>query len=424
MPRLMIDDPSGADPRALITVARIAAVSDIVAPENQYLSVILGTGDAVISVTPGVVITVGGAVFQTPAITLSAANLDSGVFQTGSDYYIYICDDGSDTERYIISLNTTFPSGFTMNNSRKIGGFHFGQCRRVDNMLRPTNSAGLAYGAGWESNVYLGIVPRSVWTLKHRPACSPEGMVYAGSKTWFDIYLSSDAGNGSVQSVMNGIPLTGTEGYNWPAWCDRALRTGKRMPTLEESFRAGHGAPQGNNGDNVNAWTMTTNAGRNPAGQIPNAVSSIGTRDDVGNVWKWTSDVTTNADGGRVFRGSTDPNPVPFIYASWDGSRGGLEAPATGSGHGQTTRALNTIDPPVQGWYAWDPVSPLGDTTGDGNPDNGNVWQCYDLQHTAYLYGGDWNSGVHAGSRALHASPNGLWRLYTSLGVRLACDSL
>ena len=31
-------------------------------------------------------------------------------------------------------------------------------------------------------------VPRSVWTLGHRPKCSPEGMVYLGGGTWVDIY--------------------------------------------------------------------------------------------------------------------------------------------------------------------------------------------------------------------------------------------
>lgn len=131
----------------------------------------------------------GAGIFKTANTILTAANLDAGsAFAVGKDYYVYICDSRIDSadEKYVISLNSTYPTGWNATNSRKIGGFHYGRCRKVDSNLQPLNGSSVIFGTGWESAVSNGIVPRSVWTLGHRPKCSPEGMVYLGGGTCKD----------------------------------------------------------------------------------------------------------------------------------------------------------------------------------------------------------------------------------------------
>lgn len=110
MSRLFIYDENMVDERAKITVAKMAAVSDIVAPEKQFIQY---TNKGEVTVLAGCVIAVGeNAVFKTEEKTLTKANLDQGAdFAHGNDYYIYICDPGTDNqdEVYLISLNSTFP---------------------------------------------------------------------------------------------------------------------------------------------------------------------------------------------------------------------------------------------------------------------------------------------------------------------------
>ncbi len=418
MSRLMKDDATKTSPLALITTAKMAAIADVVAPVNDYIK---AEGDATIAVNENCVITIGNSIFMTTAASLGVSDLDTGsVFVPGKDYYVYICDNGADDETYKISQNSTFPAGYNSTNSRKIGGFHYGKCRRVDALLRPISTSNAIYGAGWETNVYDGIVPRSVWTLRHRPKCSPEGMTYIGHGLWVDIYLASDNGAGAIQSVLGGIPLTGTEGHNWFSLRDRALMVGKRFLTYDEWCDAAMGSPQGNDADNEMAWSATTNTGRNPAGGVANAVSSIGCRDCVGNVWEWLRSITLNANGGTVLMGST--GATNYTYPSYDGSRAG-QVVSGGTGHGTTTRAHNATSAPVGGAWGYDKVSPLGDTTG-GNPKNGNVHQYYDWQTTAFLAGGRWSSGVLAGCRTVSTTTHGLWLVSSDLGVRCACEAV
>ncbi len=90
----------------------------------------------------------------------------------GTDYAIYATSGG-----LIASDNFTMPSGYTEANSRRIGGFHYG-----------------------DSFIY----PYSFWDLKFRPTCDdPRGMVRTFQGFWADIYL------------LNNTPdLLGTSAYN------------------------------------------------------------------------------------------------------------------------------------------------------------------------------------------------------------------
>ena len=132
MSRLLVDDITKTDRRALFNVNKAALISDIVAPSKEYL---ICSGAQQLTVIEGCVIAIAGTgVFETEQTILTAANLDTGSsFAVGKDYYVYVCDSGNvdNDEVYKISLNSTYPSGWTALNSRKIGGFHYGKVRGV-----------------------------------------------------------------------------------------------------------------------------------------------------------------------------------------------------------------------------------------------------------------------------------------------------
>lgn len=380
MSRIFVDDVTKTDRRALLNVNKLATISDIVAPTSQYL---YASGANEITVIEDCVIAVGGAgIFQTGNTVLNASNLDVGAaFSVGCDYYVYICDSRQDAqdEQYIISLNSTYPSGWNASNSRKIGGFHYGRCRKINDNLQPVNSSGAVFGTGWESAVSNGIVPRSVWTLGHRPKCSPEGMVYLGGGTWVDIYLNSDDGAQGLKSEYNCAPMTGTEGMNWYTFTERLMKSGKRMPDYSEFCAYAFGSPQGLDGANTNAWTATTNTGRGTTGSVVNAVSAVGCVDAVGRVWEWLNDLITRAE-----------------------------------------HATNTEFHPTVAW-GWDKKSPLRDNA--TKYDVGNICQYYAYSLAALIAGGQWNNGVRAGARAVHCDGYP-WGVPAALGVRGACDSM
>ena len=380
MSRIFVDDVTKTDRRALLNVNKLATISDIVAPTSQYL---YASGANEITVIEGCVIAVGGAgIFKTGNTVLNASNLDIGAaFAVGSDYYVYICDSRQDAqdEQYIISLNSTYPSGWNASNSRKIGGFHYGRCRKINDNMQPVNSSGAIFGTGWESAVSNGILPRSVWTLGHRPKCSPEGMVYLGGGTWVDIYLNSDDGAQGLKSEYNCAPMTGTEGMNWYTFTERLMKSGKRMPDYSEFCAYAFGSPQGLDGANTNAWTATTNTGRGTTGSVVNAVSAVGCVDAVGRVWEWLNDLITRAE-----------------------------------------HATNAEYHPTAAW-GWDKKSPLRDNA--TKYDVGNIYQYYAYSLAALVAGGSWSNGVHAGARAASCA-NSPWDVSTIHGVRGACDSM
>lgn len=380
MSRLLVDDITKTDSRALLNVNKMATISDIVAPNNEYL---YASGVNGLTLVDNCVIAIGGAgIFKTVNTLLNTANLDTGsAFSVGSDYYVYICDSriDSDNERYVISLNSTYPNGWNASNSRKIGGFHYGRCRKVDSNLQPVNSSGVIFGTGWESAVSSGIIPRSVWTLGHRPKCNPEGMTYLGGGTWIDIYLDSDDGAYGLKSDYGCAPMTGTEGMSWYTFVERLAKSGKRMPDYSEFCAYAFGSPQGLDGANTNAWTATTNTGRGTTGSVVNAVSAVGCVDAVGRVWEWLNDLITRAE-----------------------------------------HALNVDYHPAAAW-GWDKKSPLRDA--GTKYDVGNIYQYYAYSLAALIAGGYWSIGVNAGARAVYCAGYP-WGVNASLGVRGACDSM
>ena len=102
---------------AKITTPKLALMSDVVASDKKFIRMENGS----LTVIAGVLIAVGNSVFKTEKTTLTASNLDGTAtkFEVGKDYCIYICDPtGGDAtnfaaEQYRISLNTTYPNGYT-----------------------------------------------------------------------------------------------------------------------------------------------------------------------------------------------------------------------------------------------------------------------------------------------------------------------
>ncbi|WP_304223141.1 SUMF1/EgtB/PvdO family nonheme iron enzyme [Gracilinema caldarium] len=328
-------------------------------------------------------------------VELSAADLDEGTFQVGVDYYVYLCDNNGDGI-FLISANATCPSGYNASSSRKIGGFHYGHIRKVssDGLWIPIDGAGVKFGSGspnWKDNVTVGIIPNSVWDLKNRPLCSPEGMVKVG-RIWVDIYLSSAAepislesgtaglhiASGRLQSKYGQVPVSGTEGLNWYCFQELASRAGKRLLTYGEWIQAAFGNPQGLDGADTYGWTKTSNNGRtrtgcqintsngafDPSGGVkPAAISAYNCVDCVGNLEEWLDEMSIRQDS-----------------TSW---------------------ALQNV---------------LGSGKGQAYLPNG--FGC-----VAFIAGADLGGGVRAGARAVNVfhSP---WNLNTRIGSRLACDSL
>ena len=365
-----------------------------------------------ITIDPNVLIKVGNTIFKPSKTTLSASDLDTGTaFVLGNDYYVYICDpsNGDDWEDvdevYKISLNSTCPDGWNESNSRKIGGFHYGHIRKVSPLMVPV-SPGTSkntlvgdfegdifnsymgtsmdtlmgnymnpYGTNWISNVVTGIIPNSVWTLLHRPQCSPEGMVYLGGNLWGDIYLASDDGNYGLQSKRNMTPATGTTGgnLNWYGFIERAANVGKRLPSYAECIRAAAGSPPGAN-NNTNARTQGNNSASAKTGTIANATSAYNVKDLVGNVWKWCLDIFQVQSNTQT-------------ESQWNNANASLKL-----------GGLST-------------VNDCGDIYGPA----ANSYKCI-------KFGGTWNTSTNAGRRCANIS-NSPYELAANTGAWLVCES-
>ncbi len=327
--------------------------------------------------------------------TFTPANVldnDEGL-KYGNDYYIYICMDAGHPE-IVVSKNSTYPDGSTENSSRKIGHFYYGSIRKVSNdgLWIPIDSAGNKFGSSgtkWQDNVTVGIVPNSVWDLKHRPKTAHPGLVevhgmwigmYQASAEESFTYINGQAGlhimSGKLVTKYGAIPTTGTEGMNQFTFNEVAHKQNMRLPRYEEWLAAAFGSPQGLDNADTYGWTKTTNTNRTytgcsvntatsqydpVSGTKPYAISAYNLHDCAGNVTEWTSDYTIRQDS-----------------TSWNWQN------VLGAGMGQAHL-------PFEGGLS------------------------------ALVCGYGWNVGVHCGSRTVSAS-NHPWSVDAGIGARLACD--
>ncbi|MDZ7804350.1 hypothetical protein [Thiohalophilus sp.] len=210
--------------------------------------------------------------------TLAALNI-------GDNGYIYLVRDASGQATFVASANSTFPSGSSASESRKVGGFHVGKVRPIAD----------AYNAA--AVLSTGIIPNSVWDLLKRPTCDPAGMVeIIAGKLWMDIYLASEVSgtwpNNIIGSVHNAVPLTGTEGYNrYYDYIRLARNVDKRLPNYPEMIAAAYGIPEGATGN-----TARQNTGDH-SGYGFEAVSCLNIDQPSGNVYQSLIDIYDRSTG-------------------------------------------------------------------------------------------------------------------------------
>jgi hypothetical protein len=217
----------------------------------------------------------------------------------GTDYAIYICTDGT------IRADASFsaPAGYTTNNSRKIGGFHYGLVAAGTTVAGgsfATTGNGMIWTQGDVDNI-AGINKFSIWDLKFRPAASdPRGMVLVDGEVWVDVYLSSTDTdtNGTSKyntniasgTVLPKIPTAfggnGTTTYpslNWWVANELARAKQKRLMAADEFATAMFGVTEN---QSIDATASTYPATQRNAGYT----SKYGIEQASGHHWVWGQD--------------------------------------------------------------------------------------------------------------------------------------
>ena len=266
---------------------------------------------------------VNGHLLETSGVTLylyHSMNWDNATYITaanraGKDFYIYACIPDSGAEpKFILSANSTVPTGYTADNSRKIGGFH---CLCA--------SVGTISGHSLSGYITGDILPASVWDLLHRCKGENEGMVYdAYDDVWIGIYLLS-YDNGRAVSRFNGVILDGestpkTHGL----WFTETLAKQKmRLPYLHEFFNALKGCQEQVNISGSKDWNTT---GGHVYTNNVRCISNIGLEDPTGFMWQWSNNY--GMAGGSEWGQSTYDSQVDSVNRG--GAYGNLWLPLVG----------------------------------------------------------------------------------------------
>ena len=237
--------------------------------------------------------------------------------RAGKDFYIYACIPDSGTEpKFMLSANSTVPTGYTADNSRKIGGFH---CLCA--------SVGTISGHSLSGYITGDILPASVWDLLHRCKGENEGMVYdAYDDVWIGIYLLS-YDNGRAVSRFNGVILDSestpkTHGL----WFTETLAKQKmRLPYLHEFFNALKGCQERVNISGSKDWNTT---GGHVYTNNVRCISNIGLEDPTGFMWQWSNNY--GMAGGSGWGSSAYDSQVDSVNCG--GTYGSIWLPRIGGG--------------------------------------------------------------------------------------------
>ena len=273
----------------LFSPLRVAqAVQALALNSTYYDQSALFSGSQTSLVLPNINVIVNSTLVRITGTTLAlgtAGNWDSATYATaanraGKDFYVYALQAGG----VILSANSTYPTGYTAANSRKIGGFHC-LCVAVGTISGHTLSG---YVAG-------DILPRSVWDRYNRSSATQEGRVLSRCGKWVMIYLPSVSGSALV-SVNNGTIADGASSpafhaYKFEQWL---ARQGEMSISQLEFFAASDGANQGTNiTGSVDPGTTTGHT--DTAGR--RMISNEGVEDTCGVLWQWTRDQGGNMTG-------------------------------------------------------------------------------------------------------------------------------
>ena len=244
--------------------------------------------------------------------------------RAGKDFYIYATVPGSGTvPEFILSPNSTIPDGYTVDNSRKIGGFHclcvdvgllgyaFDNARTDVSVLDDyfaNHTITTATVEHWLHGFVAGdIIPFSIWDLNHRPKMKVESCTYdPSSGLWVHIYLPSWNGN-LLESVYGGTIVDGGNGWHQYRFSQQARAQKALIPEQGEFVSLSIGSPQGVNIDG-SADPGTT--GGHTATDGLRIVSLIGCEDAVGVMWQWGREGGATNDVGSAWADGFDTNDL------------------------------------------------------------------------------------------------------------------
>jgi len=176
----------------------------------------------------------------------SATTVTMPSLTAGTDYYIYVKDDGT-AQAVAATGEWPTPVASPPSASRLVGGFHYA----------PGGNA--AARAGGDTTAAVNSY--SLWDIKWSPACQdPRGMTLVNDHFWSDIYmLNTGAGT-------NGTSKNAATIWDDKSWWDTAEelgKYGKRLPRYREfadlAFGTTEATSRGN--DPITTGLGTTNSG-------------------------------------------------------------------------------------------------------------------------------------------------------------------
>lgn len=247
----------------------------------------------------------GEAYISTRNVTLNTSTLGENL--AGKDVYIYALAGSGTEPDFVLSLNSTVPTGYTAENSRKIGGFHC-LCKDV----------GVIEGHTLSGYVAGDILPATRWDLEHRPKGNPEGFAYEElTDCWIAIYLPSWDGTKLV-SVYNGVIADGSSTKKWhgEAFYEQFAKQGMRLVWRHEFQMGAKGSNeqtniQGSSDPNTTGGHVDT-AGRR-------MISNIGLEDCCGVLWQFSMDLGFAGGSGwtnSVYNSSVDDRSYGQTYGT------------------------------------------------------------------------------------------------------------
>ena len=255
------------------------AVGDVVYPTSghttyYYRCITAGTSS---TLTPSFPTTLGSTYNDGNVVWECQLDYTQAVNRKGKDFYVYACADG-DALKLVVSPNSTVPTKYTADSSRKIGGFH---CLCAD--------VGTISGHALSGYVAGDILPASVWDLKFRATSENEGMVWDGSQ-WVDIYLDSWNGS-SLVSAYGGVVADGysTKPFHGELFVEEFAKVKKHLISRDQYVAFAKGSNEKTN-IKGSADANTTGGHVDTAGR--RMISNIGCEDCCGWMWQWTSDIS------------------------------------------------------------------------------------------------------------------------------------
>jgi len=306
--------------------------------------------------------------------------------RAGKDFYVFACQPSptnKDNPVFLISANSTYPDGYTADNSRNVGGFHC-LCVAVGTIASHTLSD---YVAG-------DILPQSVWDILHRPVSSPVGMVYSSAlDKWIDIFLAS--GTGASTTSVNGGTISDTR--DWMDFVDDGHAVKKRLLDDEEFQSAAAGSNEETNitgsGDPIYTTGHVDTASRR-------MISNIGCEDCAGAMWQWLRDQSTRIEGSHTHTQTITHKAAATGSALFKDQAETKPNAVLGSTADETITG-NATDIATWGW--------------DNLPGaKGSLYKQGTYGDVKLRAGGVWINGANCGSRSRHA---GDYRWYMSSGI-------